>query len=525
MKKELRISTFSIVCVLCAMTFGAADAAAPVRALGGAGTYSSASSAASAKATTAKPAATTSTSSKAATSTRAGVMRVLPKASTANKNVSTSTSSGGTVVSGTRASASPRLSIGKYLPNRVVNKPTVDSASQGDLEDLTGRVKTLEDKVFDGKNGLEAQLIELQDKVAQGQTDLTAELTEIDATFVTVNTDIETIEKDIASLSGDFDTEKSAMAVVVEDIKNSIEDVKTTSGTDFTAVRTSIDKLNTDLTALTARVSALEVGKQDVLTGTKYITVNQETDIVELNLDALTEEINTKINAGAIAGVTIDFDTTTNTLEWTVPGTQTEYVKLGDIFIDPAELKVAEDKIDGMITAIDTRVTALEADVKSLQGTVGTGTMTVDDKTVATIIEAVNALDARADEIVSATGSDSAALAGRVTTLETSVNDAEKGLVTTYNIATTNKATIEDNESGLATAHTLIGNLDDFVTDGDAATGTMGLPELTKVATAAIPNVSTVSTDATDGKYVLTADVAGDVTTYKWEKIARGLLD
>ena len=92
MKNELKISTLSIVCVLCTAMAMPSFGAPAVRSLGGAGTYSSASSAAS----------TGSKSASAAKSTvRGGSMRV---------GDTTTTSS-----TSTRAAASPRLSIGKYL--------------------------------------------------------------------------------------------------------------------------------------------------------------------------------------------------------------------------------------------------------------------------------------------------------------------------------------------------------------------------------------------------------------------------
>ena len=517
MKTEFKISTLSIVCALSMMAFGAASAAAPVRALGGAGTYSSASNAATAKATTAKT-ATATTAKTGAASTRAGVMRVLPTASTANKTATTTTVTSGSSTTGTRVSASPRLSIGKYLPNRVVNKPTVDTASKDDMTELTGRVQTLEDSVF-GADGLENQLTALADRVAAGETDLADDLANVESTFTAVKDNITTIEKDIAGLTGDFGSEKEAMALVVEQIKASITELESTSGTDFTKVREEIAKLQSDLIA---RIAALETGKQDVLVSTTYITVNQETDAVELNLDALTSEINSKINAGAIAGVTIDFDTTTNTLEWTVPGTQTEYVRLDDIFATDAQLTAADTAIKGMISGIEARVVALESGVKALQDTVGSGEMMVDDTVVSTIIDAVNKLDEKTDKIAGDSGNVADAIAGRVTTLETDVNNQTTGLAATYTIASTNKATIEDTETGLAKAHGLVNELEDYVLDGDAAEGVLGLAEVSRVATAAIPNSSETTTD---GKYVLTADVVGDVTTYKWEKIARGLFD
>ncbi len=92
MKNELKISTLSIACVLCTAMAMPSFGAPAVRSLGGAGTYSSASSAAS---TGSKSAST------AKSTVRGGSMRV------GDAKPTTSTS--------TRAAASPRLSIGKYL--------------------------------------------------------------------------------------------------------------------------------------------------------------------------------------------------------------------------------------------------------------------------------------------------------------------------------------------------------------------------------------------------------------------------
>ncbi len=98
MKKQLKISTFAIVCVLC--TAVAASAASTVRTLGGAGTYNSASSAAAANDSTVRAA------TRATTNTRSNAVRV-------NKNTATSGES--EVASTSRGAAPSRLSIGKYL--------------------------------------------------------------------------------------------------------------------------------------------------------------------------------------------------------------------------------------------------------------------------------------------------------------------------------------------------------------------------------------------------------------------------
>ena len=100
MKKELKISTLTIVCVLCAGMVSGAHAASSVRNLGGSGTYSSAASASSAN-----------SGARAATSVRGGSVRVTP---TSNQSGSSASVSAGSTTSG-RVATSPRLSIGHYL--------------------------------------------------------------------------------------------------------------------------------------------------------------------------------------------------------------------------------------------------------------------------------------------------------------------------------------------------------------------------------------------------------------------------
>jgi exonuclease VII small subunit len=108
MKKELKISTLSIVCVLCTVIAMPSFGASAVRSIGGAGTYSSASNAATAG---------SKTSSGSTNSVRAGSLR-----STGAK-ATTSTSS-------MRAAATPRLSIGKYLSGvGATGKPSTGSGS------------------------------------------------------------------------------------------------------------------------------------------------------------------------------------------------------------------------------------------------------------------------------------------------------------------------------------------------------------------------------------------------------------
>lgn len=98
MKKDLKISTVAIVCVLCAAV-SAAHGASSVRTLGGAGTYSSAAAASG-----------TPTSSVTA---RGGSVRVTPTVNRVSSGTVNNSASAG--VTTTRVATTPRLSIGKYL--------------------------------------------------------------------------------------------------------------------------------------------------------------------------------------------------------------------------------------------------------------------------------------------------------------------------------------------------------------------------------------------------------------------------
>lgn len=152
MRHNSRISTVSILGVLCMCITGtAAHAAASVRSLGGAGTYTGTASAGGTTAT-----ATTASNTSAAT--RAGSVRVTP---TTNKtSTSASISTGNT--SAARGAATSRLSIGKYLGSAITTggkplRPNIsnggnvnngDTVISGDVEKivyaLQGRVEEIE---------------------------------------------------------------------------------------------------------------------------------------------------------------------------------------------------------------------------------------------------------------------------------------------------------------------------------------------------------------------------------------------
>lgn len=149
MRKDLKISTWAIVCVLCAAT-SVADAASSVRNLGGAGTYNSA-------------AAATSGNVGGATGVRGGSLRVSPSS---DRLPSGTTNSSATTTSG-RVATGQRLSIGKYLGTGTsvsggssIKRPTADSSSGGsgvtpgeanalrrDIENLKNADVALGDKI------------------------------------------------------------------------------------------------------------------------------------------------------------------------------------------------------------------------------------------------------------------------------------------------------------------------------------------------------------------------------------------
>lgn len=149
MRKDLKISTWAIVCVLCAAT-SVADAASSVRNLGGAGTYNSA-------------AAATSGNVGVATGVRGGSLRVSPSS---DRLPSGTTNSSATTTNG-RVATGQRLSIGKYLGTGTsvsggssIKRPTADSSSGGsgvtpgeanalrrDIENLKNADVALGDKI------------------------------------------------------------------------------------------------------------------------------------------------------------------------------------------------------------------------------------------------------------------------------------------------------------------------------------------------------------------------------------------
>lgn len=263
MKNELKISTLSIVCVLCTAMAMPSFGAPAVRSLGGAGTYSSASSAAS----------TGSKSTSAAKSTvRGGSMRV------GDAKPTTSTS--------TRAAASPRLSIGKYLASSsaVSSKPS----SGGNL----------------GQAGVEQRVTKLEEVLGLG---------EYDGNFGDLLIDIEQMQVDVKQLQEDLnDMTDGGYRISVEEegdkliISQGDNEVWAGGFASFEGLKALQDALD----ALTGRVSANETAIATLETGLESLkkTVDDLGDIASDDLLNRVADLETAVNglqSGGASGETV----------------------------------------------------------------------------------------------------------------------------------------------------------------------------------------------------------------------------
>lgn len=266
MKNELKISTLSIVCVLCAAFAAPAFAASTVRSLGGAGTYVGASSAAAAK-----------TSGKAGgsgvSSVRGGSVRVAPAAKTSAAGATSS-----------RSAATPRLSIGKYLSSSSViggpanngnNKPGLDN-NNGNLQE---RIKVLEDLI-----------------IYSGFIEGNESQKDIPEQFLAVNDRIDSLDLDVAGLKEDlaYLTKGSVLDVVYESetgtlvVTKLIDDVET-------IVEYPLSTLG-DLLALEQKINS-ELAKYALI---EEAATKAELTALETTLTALIE---TKVATGDIENI------------------------------------------------------------------------------------------------------------------------------------------------------------------------------------------------------------------------------
>ena len=320
MKKELKISTLSIVCVLCTTIAMPSFGASAVRSIGGAGTYSSASSAATAG---------SKSSSGSTNSVRAGSLRATAAKPTA------STSSTRT------ATTSPRLSIGKYLSGvGATGKPSTGGSSSGSMGV--------------GQAGVEQRVTKLEKALG---------LDEYDGDFGSLVIDIEQMQKDIAALTGEMpliEFEDGVLTVVqdgkseeidlndyfasadgLQALEDKINEIVIPDLTDY-AKKADLDGLLTsaDLSDLEVAVSALELVDESMDAAIKALQGGMIT----------ADDLNAKVNE--LKAVDADLQAAINELKNSTPSTDglvnKEYV---DGLI--GELESADEALSDAIAAIE----------------------------------------------------------------------------------------------------------------------------------------------------------------------------
>jgi len=366
MKTETKISSIALVCALCAVVTAPAMSAAPVRALGGAGTFSSASSAASSK-------------TSGATATRAGSLRVLPSTTKATTSTTTTTSkpaSAGTATTSTRALATPRLSIGKYLPHRVVAS-TGGSSAGGAGDGSTGGVDFVDRQEWEDSyknlptrvDALEAGVVVLEDKVTDLEKTIgDADVTELQTIVNNLQTNVNTI---VTQLPADGEEVASAESVTqinttVTNINTTIEQLKEQitkieggdSSASIAGLEQGVKDLQGEVEALKSDVADLETDmatKQNKLTAGNYISIDGDT--VSVDVDSLQTYLG---QAGD--QVEISYDEANKTLSWSVnevPGSVSfgEFATLTDV--EDAD-KALSDELNETIAKLDARVQVLE---------------------------------------------------------------------------------------------------------------------------------------------------------------------
>lgn len=352
MKKYTKISTISIVSVLCAVMVSPVLGASTVRALGGAGTYNSAASASASKA--------------GSNAARAGTMRV----SAAKKRVSAPTASAttsGTRVSGSAATtvapsagaAGNRLSIGKYLGG---TKVTGVSGGVSD-EDFAG----VRDEFATQLDSLQAQH-EADFAELQGRVDEMADAKQDKLT------------------AGDFIVEEElANNVIAVDSEALLGDVET----NLTEIQTKLDKLESDSSTLSGTLDNYAtikyVDDKDAAQGalidanTELIgSVNTLTTTAKTSTVAAINEVNAKVDTNA-AGITKNAsDISAMDAAYKAADTQirSDFAAADEVALSSAK-KYTDDEIaklssgldgaTGDVTALAARVTTAEGEIDTLQ--------------------------------------------------------------------------------------------------------------------------------------------------------------
>ena len=364
MKTETKTSKLAIICALCTLVATPAISAAPVRVLGGAGTYNSASSASASKSAT-------------SASTRAGALRVLPTSSKTTNNAAsgatTTTGAAGGTVTATRAATSPRLSIGKYLPHRVVaagssstNKPSDD----GNMDFVTtDKFGNLQDRIVDlekfigaiGDSGLRQDIDAL---VARVDTMVDGEdFAAVQEMVSSIETDIKKIDELIAELPDDV-ADKTVVDAAISSLDSRVSSIAEKLGNGEIADAETVENLQLLVGAINSAVSTLEssvvtlrtdvdnnalllAGKQDKIIEGEYASVNAANQII-LDMAKIKQEI-ADVTVGEVE---ISFDEATNELKWLVDGDVGGIVRFNDIYYTESEIDALDDRITKSVDAI-----------------------------------------------------------------------------------------------------------------------------------------------------------------------------
>ena len=320
MKKDFRISTLSIVCVLCAATISGAYGAPSVRSFSGA--------------------ETTATAAKTpnVTTARAGSLRVAP---TTARAVSTNkkTTSGSAAVSN-RVSTSPRLSIGKYLGGSTAvsgGSSVRPGVGGGTGTSMTPDLSGVEDQI----GQLAADIKSLQNQLADG----VVSGAELDAA--------------IDVLQGQIDAIDTVGMVTSAELDAAIADLRSEIPTDVVDSAALVG-LQNSLAELQGRVQQAEsalAAKQDKIVAGKYIQIVGDT--VSVDTAKLMDEL---VATGS--QVSISYDDVTRTLSWTIDGVPGVATINFDGVYETVEKVAAEDaKLQAQIDALVLRIDALDSAV------------------------------------------------------------------------------------------------------------------------------------------------------------------
>ncbi len=361
MKYEFKISTLSIVCVLCAAMSAPAFGAPAVRSLGGAGTYVGSTGATAAKATGASKPATATVKS-----VRGGSMRVNPSASSGAAS---------TRASSTRASSTPRLSIGKYLSGSSTAvsgtvKPVDPELSAGNLQD---RIEVLEEYLgyTEGDAPLKAGVAAMELDIAKLKQDLSEMLgAQIDVVYgtdgvltITRGSDTIVSEKFVTAAELESALNDAVDGVVTSDMLDVVEQ-------DIADIKSEVSTLTEADKALQDAIDALESAQG----GTDSTTAELSEQIEDLQ--TAQESLQTVVDGlaskdfvegtyvdSAVAGAVKDLTAADDLIKQMIADLQ------GGNTTSLSELATAIEELKSADTGINTAVEAIVADVTELQTT------------------------------------------------------------------------------------------------------------------------------------------------------------